>query len=79
MDLSSIALQGLAQAEADLQASANALAQRGASQPDGTNLDTLTLSAELLALMAAQNQFTINLVVLKTSEQMQGSLVNLVG
>ena len=55
MDLSAIALQGLQQAESQLNQAAAGIASFGAASPDGAGLDTVSLSAEMVALMSAQN------------------------
>ena len=47
MDLSAIALQGLQQADAQLNAAASKIASFGASSPDGAGLDPVDLSAEV--------------------------------
>jgi flagellar hook protein FlgE len=77
MDLSAIALQGLAQADAQLEAAAIGLASAGTASPDGANLDTVDLSTQILALMAAQNAFAINLATLKTVDQIQKNLIDI--
>lgn len=77
MDVSSIALQGLAQADAQLETAAARIADAGANSPDGATLDVVDLSAEMVALMSARNLFDTNLATLKTADQMQKSLVNL--
>lgn len=77
MDLSSIALQGLELASAQLDAAASAIAGAGAtsaSQP--LPVDTVSLSAEMVALMSSQNLFAANVAVMKTAEQTQQSLLN---
>lgn len=79
MDPSAIALQGLQQAEVQLETAAARIASAGAGSSDGSNLDVVDLSAEMVALMAAQAAFSANLATLKTVEQMQKSLVDLKG
>ena len=79
MDASSIALQGLHQAETQLETAAARIASGGASSPDGASLDVVDLSAEMVALMSARNLFDINLATLKTADQIQKSLVDLKG
>ncbi len=79
MDPSSIALQGLHQAETQLETAAARIASAGASSPDGVPLDVVDLSTEMVALMSAQNLFEANLATLKTAGQMQKSLVDLKG
>jgi len=77
MDPSSIALQGLQQAEVQLNNAAAKLANAGASSPNGANLDVVDLSAEMVALMSAQTLFSVNLATLKTADQMQKALIDI--
>gem|GEM_PF-1627947 len=77
MDVSSIALQGLQQANIQLEAAATAIATAGADSSSTGNVDVVDLSAEMVALMSAQNAFSVNLATLKTADQMQQSLVNM--
>ena len=77
MDPSSIALQGLQQAEVQLNAAAAKIASAGSSSPDGANLDVVDLSAEMVALMSAQSAFEVNLATLKTANEIQKTLVDL--
>lgn len=79
MDPSSIALQGLHQADIQLEAAAARIARAGETSPDGANLEVVDLSAEMAALMSAQNLFDVNLATLKAADQMQKSLVDLKG
>jgi flagellar hook protein FlgE len=76
MDLSAVALQGLEQAQVQLQNAATRLAGAGTESPDGAGLDTVELSAEIVALMSAKNQFSANLSTLKTADQIQKSLLD---
>ena len=77
MDPSAIALQGLQQADAQLEAAAAKIANAGATSPDGIPLDTVDLSIEMVALMSTQNLFEANLATIKTVDQMQKSLVDI--
>ena len=70
----SIALQGLEQADTQLDAAASQIAQAGAPSDNGGNPDVLDLSAEMIALMTAQNQFSANLQTLSTADQIQQTL-----
>ena len=78
MDASSIALDGLHQADVQLEAAATRIASAGANSPDGATLDVVDLSAEIVALISAGNLFDVNLATLKTADQMQKSLVDLI-
>ena len=75
MDVSSIALQGLQQADAQLNAAASAIANAG-NGASGAGVDVVSLSEEMVALMSAQTQFAANLDTLKTADQMQQSLLD---
>jgi len=75
MDLSSIALQGMQQAEVQLENAATAIANPGSSS--GTNSDTVDLSAEMVALMSAKNDFSANLSVIKTADEIEKQTVDL--
>jgi flagellar hook protein FlgE len=77
MDPSAIVLQGLQQAEAQLETAAARIARAGATSPDGSSLDVVDLSAEMLALMSAQASFSANLATIKAADQMLKSLVDL--
>jgi len=77
MDLSAIVLQGLTQAEVQLNAAASTLATAGAVSPDGVNVDVANLSAEIVALNAAKTLVAVNLSALKTADQIQQSTINL--
>lgn len=77
MDLSAIALQGLQQANSQLQQAATGIASFGASSSDGANLDTVSLSTEMVALMSAQNLSSVNLKTLETAGQIQKSMIDL--
>jgi flagellar basal body rod protein FlgC len=79
MDLSTIALQGLAQAEVQLNAAASTLANAGAASPNGANLDVVSLSTEIVALNSAKTLFDVNLSTLKTADQILQSTINLLG
>ena len=77
MNVSAIALQGLDQASAQLETAAARIASAGATSPDGSNLDVVDLSVEMVALMSAQTLFSANLATLKTADQMEKALVDL--
>jgi len=77
MDVSSIALQGLQQADTQLEAAAAQIASVGANSSDGATVDVVDLSAEMVALMSAQNLFDANLATLKTANEMQRSVIDL--
>jgi len=77
MDISAIALEGLQQAETQLNDAAGNIATYPATVPNNANLDTVDLSTELVALMPAQTQFAANVDVLKTANQIQQNTIDL--
>lgn len=77
MDISAVALQGLDQASAQLDSAATQIASMGAGSPDGANLDVVSLSEEMVALMSAKTLFSANLSTLKTADQVQQSTIDL--
>jgi flagellar hook protein FlgE len=76
MDPSSIALQALHQADAQLEKAAAGIANAGAASQDGNSLDVVELSAEITALMSAQTLFEANLAAVETADQMQKSAID---
>lgn len=77
MDVSSIALQGLQQANAQLEAAAVKIASAGGGSSETPTLDAVDLSAEMVALISARTLFDLNLATLKTADQMQKSLLDI--
>jgi flagellar hook protein FlgE len=77
MDPSSFALQGLQQADVQLNTAAAKIVSAGTTSPHGANLDVVDLSAEMVALMSAQSAFEVNLATLKTVDKMKKSLLDL--
>jgi hypothetical protein len=77
MDISAIALQGLAQANAQLNSATLALTNAGANSPDGANLDVVSLSSQIVAQTSAEIQVELSLASLKTADQIQQTAVNL--
>ena len=76
MDISAIALQRLDQAQAQWEAAASRLASAAVS-PNGAPADTVALSEEAVALMAAKTDFAANLSVLQTANQIEQHLIEL--
>jgi len=77
MDLSAIALQGIDQAEAGLEAAASGLPSAAGLSADGAAPDTVTLSSEVVALLSARDQFSVGVATLKIADETQKSAVNL--
>ena len=76
MDISAIALQGLQQADAQLNQAAIQVASYGAGSSNGAGLDTVDLSAAMVSLMSAKIDFQANLKVMQTAEQVQQNLLD---
>jgi flagellar hook protein FlgE len=76
MDVSSIALQGLEQASAQVDAAAGQIASAGSGTDGAVPVDIVSLSEEMVALMSAKTAFAANISVLKTAEQTQQSVLN---
>ena len=74
MDLAAIALQGIDQAQVQLEAAATGIANAGAQSGDAATVD---LSTEVVALFSASNQFDVGLATLKTAGEIQRIAVNL--
>lgn len=76
MDISAIAIQGIDQAQGQLESVATTLAS--AATTGGGNLDVVDLSAEVVALMSAKIDFSANLAVVKTASQIDQQVTNLI-
>jgi len=77
MDVSSIALQGLERAQAQVERTASRLASVGSGSPDGGVVDTLDLSQEMVALLSSKSEFAANINMLKVADDMQKSTISL--
>jgi flagellar hook protein FlgE len=75
VDISSIAQQGLQQAEVQLKNAASTLA--GAGTSPAFNSDSVDLSAGIIDLMSAKNNFAINISIMKTADQIQKHVIDL--
>ena len=76
MDLTSTALQGLQQANSQLNSAANKIATYGANSPAGASLDTVDLSSAVVALLSAKNQFSASAATLKVGDEVQQNLLD---
>ncbi len=76
---SSIALQGLQQAEVQLNDATELLASAGTDSSSGANLDVVDLSSQVVAVTAAQTLAELSMESLKTADQIQQNAINLVG
>lgn len=75
MDPSTIALQGLEQADAQLDVAANATANAGAA-PGSTGHDISNLATDMVSLTSAQTSYEANLATIQTADQMEQALID---
>ena len=69
-------MQGMSQAESQLNTAASHIARLGSSSPDPQG-DTVDLSAEMVALMQSRNDFQANVKVVHAFDEMNKSLLNI--
>jgi hypothetical protein len=77
MDISAIALQGLQQADAQLEKAATRIASAGTDSTDGASLDVVDLTVEMVALLSSKNAFSANLSSLKAADDVQKTALDL--
>jgi hypothetical protein len=75
MDISAIAIQGLQQADTQLQRAATTIASLGTA--DEVNPDTVDLASEMIALTSAKGLESANITALKAGEEMQKKTLDL--
>ena len=56
-----------------------AVSSVGVGYPDGSGVDTVSLSDAAVAMIAAKTQFAANISVMKKADDMQKSVINLLG
>ena len=74
MDISAIALSGLNQAQTNFETAARRVASAGGSNAPE---DTVDLSANMVALIQAKNDFTANLNTVKVADEMQRTALDM--
>lgn len=77
MEISAIALQGLNQAQAQVEQAGGRLASIGANSGDGTPVDTANLSEAAVSLLTGKNAFAANIQLLKVADEMQSQAISL--
>ena len=79
MGTSAIALQGMQQAESQLDQSAAKVASAGltTTSGNGTPVDSVNLSAELVGELSAKDQYAANVDTLKTAGAMMQTTIDL--
>jgi len=70
-------LEGLQRSEEPLNRTAAKIASWGSSSGSSGNGDAVDLSAEMIALIAARNNFTANTKAVMTGDEMTRSLLDL--
>lgn len=77
MDLSSIALRGLDQAQTRFERAAVGVAGITRASPDGAAIDTVDLSTAMVSLLSTKNDVEANLKLLKIANDMQRQVIDL--
>jgi hypothetical protein len=77
MQICAIALQGLNQAQAQVEQAGGRLASIGSNTSQGTPVDTASLSDAAVSLLSGKNEFAANIQLLKVADEMQAQTVNL--
>jgi hypothetical protein len=75
MELSAIALQGLREAEGQMEQAAMGISS--SASMDATSIDAVDLSSEMIALLSAKELAMVNLKTLETAEEMAKSVIDL--
>lgn len=75
MDLSAIALQGISQAEMQLDATTTSLASAGSA--NGGGVDVVDVASQMVAMSSAEILLQLSLSTLKTSDQLQKNVIDL--
>ncbi len=78
MDLTAIALQGLDQAGTQLESAASSIASFQANAPAGASVDTVDLSAAVVALLSAKNLYSANLATVKAAHEILKTSIDLI-
>ena len=79
MEISAIALQGLNQAQAQVEEAAGQLASIGTDTSQGEPVDTAVLSEAAVALLSGKNAFATNIQLLKVADEIEGQAIQLLG
>ncbi len=73
-------LQGLSRAETQLNTAADHIAKSPLSASDNPQPgDSIDLSSEMVALLESRQNYDANLATLRTSDQMQKTLLDMIG
>ena len=77
MDISAIAFQGLERAQTQFGQAARNLASPVSPSPDGSGVDSVSLSEQTVSLLSAKNAFEMNVSVMKIANEMEGRAIDL--
>ena len=77
MDLSSIALRGLDQAQTRFERAAAGVVDVTRASPDGAAIDTVDLSTAMVSLLSTKNEVEANIKLLKIANDMQRQVIDL--
>ena len=72
MEIASVGLQGMKQAEGRLEKTASNLAKIGTPETD-----TVSLSDEMVSLLSEKNDFAINTKLVQTGDEMQKRVLDI--
>jgi hypothetical protein len=76
MNISSIAVQGIQNAESQADAAASALTNANALAPNSPGPSISDVAADMVSLSSAQTQEAMSIDVLKTADEMQQNLLD---
>lgn len=79
MSASSISLQGMLQADEELQVAATSRSNINTESANGGSADTVEFNAEAVAMMQAQVSFENSLANLNAADQTQQALLDVLG
>lgn len=77
MDIFTTALGGLERAASTFERSASRLSRASATVSDGPAVDAVDLSATVVDLLKARNEFATNLKVLQTGDDLERTALNI--
>jgi hypothetical protein len=79
VEISAIAMQGLDHAQTSFENSAARVANTATAAANAQSADVISLSREAVTMLAARNEHSASLQVLKTAAEMEREALNLLG
>jgi flagellar hook protein FlgE len=79
MDITSIAARGLSQADAQLNSAGSKIAASSVKTSNGAGKDTVDLSSAVVDLLAAKNLYSVNIKTIKAADEIQMTIIDLLG